>query len=443
MYPFWEVPHITSGLIIAMIASFHILPSHLATGAFWFMAYIEGKAINENRPELYGFLKRFSLFILVFCFVIGSLTGVGIWFSATVASPRGISGLIHNYVWGWATEWVFFLIEVFCVYAYYYTFGKVPPRTHRRIGLIYAWGAWISMVIITGILGFMLTSGKWIETGNFFDGFFNRTYWPQLAFRTSAMIGIASLYAMVVAASMEKGPVRYEVVRKAGIWGLCGLIGAAIFASWYLGTLPSAAKDLIFQDVIPMLKNLFYMAVGVGVIVSLYFLLFGIVRPQWACRSLGIVMMLVLLAGIGAGEGIREGCRRPYVINQYMFSHQVVARDLPAKGVKGEVELFQEQGLTSHLFFFPDRLRKFPEEHLVEAGRIIARHQCGNCHTMEPTGVRPIPVLLANLGMEDADGIADFLDGLGDYPFMPPFTGNEDEKRAVAAYLATLVPSEE
>lgn len=443
MYPFWEVPHLTSGLIIAMIASFHILPSHLATGAFWFMAYIEGKAINDNRPELFAFLKRFSLFILVFCFVIGSLTGVGIWFSATVASPRAISGLIHNYVWGWATEWVFFLIEIATIYAYYYTFGKVPPRTHRRIGLIYAWGAWMSMVIITGILGFMLSSDNWIETGSFFDGFFNSTYWPQLAFRTAGMIAIASVYAIIVAASLEKGKVRYEVIRKAGAWGLCALAAGALFAAWYLNALPDHSKELIFQDVIPPLKTMLHVAIGAAVAVAVYFLLFGVVRPQLACRSFGIVMMLVLLAGIGAGEGLREGCRRPYIINQYMYGNQVVARDLEAKKVKGEVEFFQEHGLTSRLLFFPDQLRIFPEEHLAKAGRIIALHQCGNCHTMDQKGIRPLPGLLANLGLEDAESIADFLDALGEYPFMPPFAADEDEKRATAAYLATLIPAGE
>lgn len=64
----------------------------------------ERKAYREKQLELLDFIKRYTLLILIFCFVFGSLSGVGIWYSATVASPRGISALIHNYVWGWATE---------------------------------------------------------------------------------------------------------------------------------------------------------------------------------------------------------------------------------------------------------------------------------------------------------------------------------------------------
>ena len=44
----------------------------------------------------------------------------GIWYTATAASPRGISALIHNFVWVWATEWVFFVYEVIGVFALVY-----------------------------------------------------------------------------------------------------------------------------------------------------------------------------------------------------------------------------------------------------------------------------------------------------------------------------------
>jgi len=61
------------------------------------------------------------------------------------------------------------------------------------------------MVIITGILGFMMTPGRWLETGGFFSGFFNQTYWPQLLFRTSMMFAIAGCYAALVPAILNNG----------------------------------------------------------------------------------------------------------------------------------------------------------------------------------------------------------------------------------------------
>ncbi|MEF3169451.1 MAG: cytochrome c [Deltaproteobacteria bacterium] len=440
MYPFFELPSFTSGMLIALIASFHILPSHLATGAFWFTVSVERDAIRRNRPELLDFLKKYTLFILLFCFVFGSLTGVGIWFSSTVASPRGISGLIHNYVWGWATEWVFFIIEIVTIYTYYYTFGKIGSRTHLRIGWIYAWAAWISMIIITGILSFMLSSGKWIETGGFFDGFFNRTYWPQLFMRTGLMFGIAGLYAIIVASRLDNLDVRKWITRKAAIWGIGGMAAAGFFCAWYLFSLPEAAKALLFEGTLPYLKKLGTVAIGSLAIVTTSFIIFGFMSPWRVNTVTGTILVLVLFAGIGAAEGIREGIRRPYVIDNYLYSNQIVAHDLPAKKVTAETVRFRTDGFLKNLFFVPDQIKDDPGSHPVEAGRIVILFQCGNCHALERGGIiRPLPALISRLGMNSPEELADYLLALESYPFMPPFVGTDEDRLAAGAYLASLV----
>jgi cytochrome bd-type quinol oxidase subunit 1 len=230
MYPIWQVPHFSAGIVLALIATFHILPSHLSTSAMWFNVYVETKAYRENRPELLEFIKKYTLLLLVFAYVLGSLSGVGIWYAATVANPRGISGLIHNYVWGWATEWVFFIIEVTGIFVYYYTLNKVDRKTHLRIGWIFALASWVTMIIITGILAFMLSPGKWLQTGNFFDGFFNPTYWPQLFMRTSVMFSIGAAYAIIVATRLGNGNVKKLVMKTASLWGTGGLLlGGLLF----------------------------------------------------------------------------------------------------------------------------------------------------------------------------------------------------------------------
>ncbi|KJR40369.1 cytochrome c family protein, partial [Candidatus Magnetoovum chiemensis] len=119
MYPIWEVPVVSGGLVLAFIATFHILPSHLSVGAMWFNIYVETMSNRQDRPELMEFIKRYSLLLLIFSYVFGSITGIGIWFSATVINPRGISALIHTYVWGWATEWCFFIIELVVIQGLY------------------------------------------------------------------------------------------------------------------------------------------------------------------------------------------------------------------------------------------------------------------------------------------------------------------------------------
>lgn len=438
MFPFWEVPTFTSGIFIALIASFHILPSHLATGAFWFVTYLEYRSIKENKPHYMDFIKKFTLMILIFCFVLGSITGVGIWFSATIASPRGISALIHNYVWGWATEWVFFIIETVAIYVYYYTLGKIDSKTHLKIGITYAFASWISMVIITGILAFQLTPGKWIETGGFFDGFFNETYWPQLFFRTALMFVIASVYATLVASFIKEKDTRGDITFKASLFGIAGFILMALFSFWYIYKLPGVPKSLDFAGVLAYMKILNKLLVFSSTIVVGY-LVYCIIFPRYTNPFISIGTIVVLFFAILGFEGIREGIRRPYIIYNYIYSNNIIARDLPAKGIKAIGEKMNQDGFLSTLYLIPDDFRKITPKNRLEVGRIITLYQCGNCHSMEKKGVlRPLPKYVKNLGMSSPEELAGYLDALEGYPYMPPFFGTDEEKLAVGSYLSTM-----
>lgn len=433
MYPVWEVPFLTSGLILGLLAVFHILPSHLSTGAMWFNVFVETKAYRENRPELLDFLKKYALVILIFAYVFGSLSGVGIWFSATVASPRGISGLIHNYVWGWATEWVFFIIEVTGIFVYFYTFGKVDRSTHLKIGWIFAIGSWITMIIITGILAFMLSPGKWTETGNFFHGFFNQTYWFQLLVRTAFMFAVAAVYALAVGSSLKNEDVKKFIVKSASKWGIAGLIATAILFSVYLKTLPAEAKDLL----VAVPKGLTISLIISFSLVLLYFIYFNM-RPLSLRLMPSILFILVLFIGILSAERGREILRKPYVIPKYMYSNQLIAIPIPSKGVKDEVSLIKGKGILNFSPLVPASLRKINNENQLEVGRLIALMQCSSCHTLDKKGLRPLPKMVKKSGLSTVPDAEDLLDMLDAFPYMPPFLGTEEEKKALANYLISI-----
>lgn len=434
MYPLWEVPGLTAGMILALIATFHILPSHLSTSAMWFNIYVETKAYRENRPELLEFIKKYSLTILVFAYVFGSLSGIGIWYSATVANPRGISGLIHNYVWGWATEWVFFIIEVTGIFIYYYTMNKVDRKTHLKIGWIFAIGSWTTMVIIVGILAFMISPGKWVQTGNFFDGFFNQTYWPQLLMRTTLMFGIAAAYAIAVATRIKNADTRSFITKTASKWGIAGLILGGIFFFWYLKALPAESHTLIGILAPKTLKM--GMIVSAGLMI-LYFLYVGI-RPLTIRLVPAIVAIAVIFGGIWSTERIREMIRKPYIIPQYMYSNQIIGENIAAKGVASEVDLINEKGILKVSPFVPEGLREVNDGNMLEAGKLISRIECLSCHTNDEKGLRPLPQMVKRLGFKEVEVAEGYLDGLGGYPYMPPFVGTSVEKKALASYLVSL-----
>lgn len=437
MYPVWQLPVLGSALVIAFIATFHILPSHLATSAFWFNVYIENKAYKQNRPELIEFIKKYVLIILIFSFVFGSLSGVGIWYSTTVANPKAISALIHNYVWGWATEWVFFIIEVVAIYVYYYTFDKVDPKTHLTIGLIYALGSWISMVIITGIISFMLSPGKWLQTGGFFDGFFNPTYIPQLLMRTSLMFAVAALYAIVVAGTLKNKEVKSFIIRRASLWGIAGTILGFGFSFWYYKSLPNSVKEI--ADMTPLIPKIIPHIVIGSLIALIAWFIFTLIKPNWAKLIPGIVGILILFNGIFFAESIRERIRKPYVINHYMYSNQIISNDMPSKQVKTNMPEINAKGILHYSYFVPDNLKKLTNQNMVQAGEIIAQIECSACHTLEKNGwLRPMREMVKKAGLSNVDDAQAFIGFLNAFPFMPPFAGTDVEKKALAEYLISL-----
>jgi len=437
MYPVWEVPGLTAGLVLGLIAAFHMLPSHLSVGAMWLNVYLESRAERENRPELLDFVRKYSRLLLIFSYVFGSLSGVGIWFAATLAAPRAVSGLIHNYVWGWATEWVFFIVEVVGIFVYVYSFDKVDRKTHIRIGWIFALGSWTTMVVIVGILTFMLTPGLWPQTGGFFDGFFNRTYWPQLFLRTGSMLVIAAAYATVIAARVYDAKVRSTVARAASVFGLGGLaLGAACFF-WYRASLPAHAVEIVEMLVKPGLRQ---GMIGSTVLLALYF---GwlIVKPASARFWPALASILVLFAGIWSFERSRELIRKPWVIPNYMYSNQIIGADLPAKGVRSEIPAINERGILKTAPFVPKNLREVNDENRLQAGRMVALLECAACHSLQQGGVRS----LARIAREkelDADMMEGLLYSLDQMPYMPPFAGTDPERRALAEFVAALSKGE-
>ena len=174
LYPTWFEPGVGSGWIIGFIATIHVLFSHASVGGAVLFAWLANLAVRRDKPAYLAVIRRYGLFLLIFSYVLGSITGPGIWFAATIASPRGISALIHSFVWLWASEWVFFVIEVIGVYLLVYLAGRVDPRTHTRISIIFGLASVATLLVIVGILSFMLWPGQadWHQTGGVLNAFF-------------------------------------------------------------------------------------------------------------------------------------------------------------------------------------------------------------------------------------------------------------------------------
>ncbi len=127
-YPVWDLDFFGGGFLIALIATVHVYVAHFAVGGGLFLVLTEMKGFRENSRPILDYTKKHSKFFMLLTMVLGSVTGVGIWFAISLLSPSVTSSLIHTFVFAWAAEWVFFTVEIITLFVYFYTFGKMGKR---------------------------------------------------------------------------------------------------------------------------------------------------------------------------------------------------------------------------------------------------------------------------------------------------------------------------
>lgn len=438
LYPIWYEPGIGSGWVVGIMSTIHVLFSHTSVGAAVFFMVLATIAYRQDRPELLEFVKRYGLFLLVFSYILGSITGPGIWYSTTVASPRGISALIHSFVWKWATEWVFFMIEVVGVYAVVYLVGKVDQRTHLKMTVILGIASYTTMLIIMGILSFMMWPGKpeWFTEGGYLAGFYGSNTFAQLAMRTAFMFTITAVVGSIVTGGFKDMAFRKQMNRWLAVVGIFGTVSGALLFQWYLHTLPEQAH-LVMQNRLPEWFEVSLISILAAMLV--YFLMM-LVTPRLITTAVASVATVALLMfGLWPEEVARESIRKPYVAGQYVSSNQLITRDVPGMGIRSEMPLIEQHGLLKTQVFMPEHLQTITDSNRFEVGEMLAKTMCSNCHSLSTTGIRPMHRYFG--GNTDVDAIARYLKagiGTGNTLYMPRVPFKDDEAKSLALYLASL-----
>lgn len=443
LYPTWFEPGVGSGWVIALIATIHVLFSHASVGSAILFAWLARRSVTHNRPEYLSFIRRYGVFLLIFSYVLGSVTGPGIWFSATIASPRGLSALIHTFVWLWATEWVFFVIEVIGVYLLVYLAGRVNQTTYLRLTAIFALSSVSTLLIIVGVLSFMLWPGMpgWAESGSVLQAFFGPNTFAQMFTRVFFMLMISAVVGGLVVAGIHDEQEKAHIGRVLSTVGIVGALGGAACFVWYLTTLPESAQ-LLVQTRLP--EHFAHMMYATTALCVVYFLATA-AYPRMIKTAVAATATVVLLVfGLAPEEMAREILRKPWIAGQYVYGNQIIGRDVPGLGIESELELIARKGVLATHPFVPEHLRQPTPDNQIEAGRALALTLCSNCHSLTNTGMRRLSKFFPK-GVT-ADAVQSYL-GAGLYHghtgYMPAMPLPEGDRAALAAFIAHSINSPE
>jgi cytochrome bd-type quinol oxidase subunit 1/mono/diheme cytochrome c family protein len=444
-YPWWYVPALTSPMLIAVISVVHVLVSHYAVGGGFFLAVETGYAYRNGDRDYLAYLKRHARFFILLTVVFGAITGVGIWWTIGLASPLATAVLIRTFVFGWAIEYVAFVVELTSAFVFYYYWGRLPHKTHTIVVWIYAWAAWFSLVAITCITGFMLNPGRWLEHRTFWSAMLNPQALPQIIARTGGALLLSSLYVYLHAAlTLRDSRLRDLIASRSARPALLGATLVTIGGvAWHI-FLPASAKAVLATAAALNILMAIIFALTIVVFVLLYF---GPYRnPGWLSPGFAGALFLFGTTVFSAGEFVREAVRKPYIVYNVVLGNQILVEEVDPFKKAG----YLESGTWTRAYVKKHYPQVFDGQHIDEkrllslapkdqiaVGEVLFQHHCNDCHATHE-GYSAAARLLQGRPPEMIQPLVEHLELV--HYFMPPWAGTTEEARILTAYLATIAP---
>jgi mono/diheme cytochrome c family protein len=434
-HPVWDLPHLGSGWIIGLISIIHVSIAHLVVGAGLWLPLLEARAQGAGDLELQAWLRGRTKALLWLSSIFGAATGVGIWVAIGLVNPTATQHLIRAFVMAWATEWLLFAGEMATLIVLVRAYGRLRPRQRLILYWLYALCAWLSLVVINGIVTFMLSPGKgWTDTHAMLDGFFNPTYLPSLLLRTAVAVALGGLWALAAGGLAAPG-LKARILKPTALFTLAGLLLAAPAGWYYFQSFPAPARDLVLSNLkgsTGLALGFRWALMGLGAfLLPALLVLWALLWPASFRRPAALLGLLLACWGFGGFEWIREVARKPFVIREVMY----------ANGIRvDQVAAFQKEGfLPANAWARTFAASKGNTD--LAKGEAILRSQCLACHTRE--GYRSLKALTASYSGEDlvalVQGLRELDPALNPYlDRMPPFAGAEQEAELVGKYLGSL-----
>ncbi len=434
-HPVWDLPLLGSGWIIGLISIIHVSIAHLVVGGGLWLALLEGRAQRAGDLDLQAWLRGRAKALLWLSSIFGAGTGVGIWVAIGLVNPTATQHLIRAFVMGWAIEWLLFAGEMATLIVLVRAYDRLRPRQRLVVYWLYALCAWLSLVVINGIITFMLSPGKgWVTSHAMWDGFFNATYLPSLLLRTCVALALGGLWALAAGGTADPA-LQQRVLKPTALFTLVGILLAPLAGWFYFQSFPAAAKALVLGNLkgsSSLAQGFRWALWGLGAFLMPGLLtLWAMLAPRSFRRPAALLGLLLACWGFGGFEWIREVARKPFVIREVMYSNGIRV---------DQVAGYQKTGFLAQNAWARAFAATKGDTDLAK-GEAILRSQCLACHTRN--GYRSLKALTAGNSEEDnvalVQGLRELDPALNPYlDFMPPFAGANQEAALVGKYLGSL-----
>ena len=302
--------------------SLHVFLAQFAIGGGILLAYFE-RCAQRKTPDARALVDGYFKILVLVSFVVGALTGVAMWFTTIQVGARTIGLMIDEFHWLWATEWVWFAIEITSGYAFYRYGARLSDRARLGLLVIYAGAAWMSLFWINLAWPVVaVDAGRWLAGGGLWAGFFNPSFWPSLLFRTVVALTLGALAACVIINIMDLSRERRAALIRRASRFAAPMIAMPLLALWFMAVIPADSRAWLLGGSMPMMMFV-AVAGGASTLIGGYAVIGLIVKRIYINGATATLLLALAFGATGAGEFVREGARKPYTVRGTLYSTSI------------------------------------------------------------------------------------------------------------------------
>jgi cytochrome d ubiquinol oxidase subunit I len=281
----------TSGrsIFIAFVMLSHVVYANLNLGGAWVAAGTESVFLRNKKSRYERLARSITLFNVILFSAGATFAIAGVLFFISLF-PAFASQAFHIYWWPLLAEAITFGLEIFFLYTYWFSWGKISNRWHQFLGYAYAVDVFFQTLLINTLASGMLTPGESainytstgleiMEAGTYVSWWFNATTWILQFHRLAAAVSFfgffLALLGMLHYLDRKDQPSRtyWDLVGSYGIsWGLLGLIFQPLLGFFFMYTL--FRNNTGAFSMIMLANRAWEMVLMVGLLATLFVVVF-------------------------------------------------------------------------------------------------------------------------------------------------------------------------
>ena len=228
-------------IFIAFVMLSHVLLANLHLGGSWIAVITASIYLRTRKERLNRLARSITLFNVILFSAGATFAAAGVVFFISLF-PVFAENAFHIYWWPLFVEAILFAVEIFFLYTFWFSWGKIRDSFHQLLGYGYALSVFLQTLMINTIAAGMLTPGggsiNWGDTGiltmslnDLLSWWNNATVWFLQFHRLAASVSYFGfiLVALAMFHFLDRkdsaSKMYWDWVGSYGMaWGLLGLV---------------------------------------------------------------------------------------------------------------------------------------------------------------------------------------------------------------------------